>query len=184
MAFKLFAIGLVEEIAFNSYTSSTNNILKQFLEDNGGIPLTCCPHQNPLCSPPSLPLLRLLAPLLPLHLRRRILLCEALLFFKVHESDIESSWALGARVPSFATTKAHKTRCILVSRRCRSSYECGRYPGWSQSIQNGRRKAQSCWDQSRRSWWGLSEHTGGVQRCWGNPRIRPKRFVGNTIFVA
>jgi hypothetical protein len=39
MAFESFMIGLVEEIAFDSYTSSTNNILKRFLEDNGGIPL-------------------------------------------------------------------------------------------------------------------------------------------------
>jgi hypothetical protein len=72
MAFKSFAIGLVEEVAFDLYTSSTNNISKQFLEDNGGILLTHCPRQNPLCSSPSLLLLHLLVPLLPLHLRQRI----------------------------------------------------------------------------------------------------------------
>ena len=65
MAFESFVTGLVEGLVFDSYTSSTNNLSKRFFEDNGGIPLTRCPRQNPLRSRRSLPLLRsLVAPLL------------------------------------------------------------------------------------------------------------------------
>src|SRR5882757_2401068 len=74
MAFKSFMIVSVEEIASTLYnTSSTNNILKWFLKDNSGIPLTHCPCQNPLCSPPFLLLILLLIPLLLLHPRLQIL---------------------------------------------------------------------------------------------------------------
>jgi hypothetical protein len=69
MAFELFVIASVEEIEFNLYTSSTNNIVKQFFKDNGGILLTCCPCQNPLLSLPFPLMLHLLIPLLPSHPR-------------------------------------------------------------------------------------------------------------------
>jgi hypothetical protein len=72
MAFESFAIGSMEEMTFKLCTSSTDNISKRFFDDNGGIPLTRCPRQNPLCSPPFLPLFQQLVPLLPSHLRQRI----------------------------------------------------------------------------------------------------------------
>jgi len=104
----------------------------------------------------------------------KCILCEALSFFEIHELDIEASQALGTRVPSFAAAEAYETRCILWSWRCGCTNKHGRYPGWSRNARSGQHKAQSWRNQRRDSWWGLSEHTGGVQRCWGDPRMCPK----------
>src|SRR5277367_4471731 len=47
MALGSFEVSSVEEIEFDSCTSSTDNIAKRFTVDNGGIRFTRCPRQNP-----------------------------------------------------------------------------------------------------------------------------------------
>jgi hypothetical protein len=51
MACELSTILSVKEIEFDLYTLSTDNTVKQLLEDNSGILLTCCLAQNPLPFP-------------------------------------------------------------------------------------------------------------------------------------
>src|ERR1700679_3800165 len=51
MALGSFEVLSVEEIEFDSCTSSTDNIAKRLKVDNGGILFTRCPHQNPSVPP-------------------------------------------------------------------------------------------------------------------------------------
>src|ERR1700679_750047 len=46
-AFGSLEVLSVEEIEFDSCTSSTDNTAKRLLVDNGGVLVTCCPCQNP-----------------------------------------------------------------------------------------------------------------------------------------
>src|ERR1700679_3442583 len=50
-AFGSLEVLSVEEIEFDSYTSSTDNTAKRLFVDNGGILFTRCPRQNPPVAP-------------------------------------------------------------------------------------------------------------------------------------